>query len=206
MDLGTALLTGLATGFAIAMQVGAVSLLLIETAMAGGTAAAVAGGMGVATVDLAFGAVATATGGVAGAALSRYEGAVRIVAAIVLAAIAVAGLVGLVRARRSGTAHAAAAAAPARGHYARFIGLTAVNPLTIASFAAVAAALQPDGAAAGTAFVIGIGAGSAAWHLVLALVAGHATRRLGASARERLAIGGRVVVLLLAAHLAFGAG
>src|SRR3954449_209301 len=97
MGVSTALLTGLATGFAIAIQIGAVSLLLIEVAVASGTGAAVAAGMGVATVDFAFGAVAAATGGTAGALLSEHEGAIRLVAAAVLAAIAIHGLLTLRR-------------------------------------------------------------------------------------------------------------
>src|SRR3954452_5420426 len=101
MDPSAPLLTGLVTGLAIAMQIGAISLLLIETAVAGGTAAAVAAGMGVATVDLAFGGVATVTGGAAGAALTRHEDAIRIVAAVVLATIALWGGIGVLP-RRGG--------------------------------------------------------------------------------------------------------
>jgi len=202
MDPSTALITGLLTGFAIAMQIGAISLLLIETAVAGGTAAAVAAGMGVATVDFAFGGVAAATGGAAGAALTRHEDVIRIVAAVVLAAIAIWGLIGVLRRRG---AESDVTAPPARGHYARFVAMTAANPLTIASFAAVAAATAPGGALAAIAFVAGIGAGSAIWHLVLALGAGQARRWITGRARDAVALGGRVVVLGIAAHLALGA-
>jgi threonine/homoserine/homoserine lactone efflux protein len=202
MDPSTALVTGLITGLAIAMQVGAISLLLIETAVAGGTAAAIAGGMGVATVDFAFGGVAAATGGTAGAALTRHEDAISIVAAVVLATIAVWGVIGVLRRRG---AVDAVAAPPARGHYGRFVVMTAANPLTIASFAAVAAATAPGGAVAAIAFVAGIGAGSALWHLVLALGAGQARRWITGRARDAVALGGRVVVLGIAAHLALGA-
>jgi threonine/homoserine/homoserine lactone efflux protein len=202
MDPGAALVTGLVTGLAIAMQIGAISLLLIETAVAGGTAAAVAAGMGVATVDLAFGGVAAVTGGAAGAALTRHEDAIRIVAAIVLAAIAIWGVIGVLRRRG---APEPAAAPPAHGHYTRFVAMTAANPLTIASFAAVAAATAPTGAAAAIAFVAGIGAGSALWHLVLALGAGQARRWITGRARDAVALGGRVVVLAIAAHLALTA-
>jgi threonine/homoserine/homoserine lactone efflux protein len=202
MDPSAALVTGLVTGLAIAMQIGAISLLLIETAVAGGTAAAVAAGMGVATVDLAFGGVAAVTGGAAGAALTRHEDAIRIVAAVVLAAIAIWGVIGVLRRRG---APEPAAAPPARGHYTRFVAMTAANPLTIASFAAVAAATAPTGAAAAIAFVAGIGAGSALWHLVLALGAGQARRWITGRARDAVALGGRVVVLAIAAHLALTA-
>src|SRR3954453_5637216 len=77
-----------------------ITLLLIEAAVASGTAAAVAAGMGVATVDLAFGAVAAATGGAAGAVLSQHGGLIRIAAAAVLAAIALYGIAGILRSRR----------------------------------------------------------------------------------------------------------
>jgi threonine/homoserine/homoserine lactone efflux protein len=228
MDPSAALLAGLIAGLAIAMQVGAISLLLIEAAVVAGPRAGVAAGMGVATVDFAFAAVAAAAGGAAGAVLASHETAIKIVAAAVLAAIAVHGLARLVT---NGRGHAATdeaaegrAAAEARGeagecrvrqreadkvdtrrHYARFLALTAANPLTIASFAAVAAALSLDGPAAAIAFTAGVGVASAAWHLVLSLAAGHAGRWMTATIRRGLGIGGRLVVLAIAAHLALGA-
>src|SRR6476619_4114435 len=97
MDLTAALIAGLAAGIAIAMQVGAVSLLLVETAVAGGPRIGIAAGMGVATVDLLFAAAAAVAGATAGAVLAAYETELRLVAALVLAAIAVHGLVTLRR-------------------------------------------------------------------------------------------------------------
>src|SRR3954471_12687612 len=94
-----ALIAGMAAGLAIAIQFGAVSLLLVETAVAGGPRAGIAAGMGVATVDLLFAAAAALAGGTAGAVLAEHERELRIVAAIVLAAIAVHGLVAMRRER-----------------------------------------------------------------------------------------------------------
>jgi threonine/homoserine/homoserine lactone efflux protein len=254
MDATAALLAGLVAGLAIAMQVGAVSLLLVEASIVAGPRAGVAAGMGVATADLAFAVVAAAAGGAAGAALASHETEIRVVAALVLAAIAVHGLWRLARSRSSGgesdeaerprpgeavaadAARTAAtgraddprtaatgradhsrtaatgraddprAAAPpraaARAHFARFLAITAANPLTIASFAAVAASLSLHGAVAAAAFAAGVGLASAAWHLVLSLAAGHAGRWITLRVRHGLAIGGRVAVLGIAAHLA----
>ena len=98
----TALLSGAGAGLAVAVQVGAVSLLVVETAMRGGSRAGVAAGMGVATADLGFAAVAAAAGGAAGAALAGHENEIRLCAAVVLAAVAVHGL-------WHGSGHAAAA-------------------------------------------------------------------------------------------------
>ena len=204
MDPTTALLAGLAAGIVIAMQVGAVSLLLVETAVVGGPRVGVAAGMGVATADLAFAVVAAAAGGAVGAGLSSHEGEIRVVAAIVIAAVALHGLVGLRRGEPVTDEATVLGGGPPRTHYARFLAITAANPLTIASFAAVAAALSLDGPPAAAAFAAGVGLASAAWHLMLSLAAGHAGRWMSPRVRRALAITGRVGVLAIAAHLALG--
>ena len=202
MDPTAALIAGLVAGLAIAMQVGAVSLLLIEASVVAGPRAGVAAGMGVATADFAYAAVAAAAGSVVGTALASHEGEIKLVAALVLAGIALHGLVGLWREPEARTLEVDGSP---RTHFARFLAITAVNPLTIASFAAVAAALSLDSTAATVAFVLGVGAASAGWHLVLTLAAGHAGRWITPAIRRTLAIGGRVLVLALAAHLALSA-
>jgi threonine/homoserine/homoserine lactone efflux protein len=208
MEPSAALLAGLVAGLAIAAQVGAVSLLLVENAIVAGPRAAVAAGMGVATADLVFAVIAAVTGGAAGAALSSHEAEIRIAAAVVLAAIAVHGLLALVSeaddeaVAAAGTAVAAGRRDRARVHYARFLAITGANPLTIASFAAVAASLSLAGPAAAIAFAAGVGGASAAWHLMLTLAAGHAARRITPRVRRALAVGGRVAVLGIAVHLA----
>lgn len=206
MDPTAALLAGLVAGLAIAMQVGAVSLLLIEASVVRGPRVGVAAGMGVATADLAFAGVAAAAGGAAGAALSSHQAEIKITAALTLAAIAIHGLVRLRRARTEPSAAVAPVAGRTPGaHYARFLAITMANPLTIASFAAVAAALSLDGPVSAVAFAAGVGAASAAWHLTLTLAAGHAARWMTPRIRRRLAIGGRLLVLAIALRLALGA-
>jgi threonine/homoserine/homoserine lactone efflux protein len=208
MDPSTALLAGLAAGLAIAMQVGAVSLLLVEAAVVAGPRVGVAAGMGVATADLGFAAIAAAAGGAAGAALSSHETEIRVIAAIVVAAIAAHGLIALARERHekstpTETIGVSRKSAP-RAHFARFLAITAANPLTIASFAAVAAALSLDGPASAAAFAAGVGIASAAWHLLLTLAAGHAGRSMTPRVRTGFAVVGRLAVLAIAAHLALG--
>jgi threonine/homoserine/homoserine lactone efflux protein len=205
MDPSAALLAGLAAGLAIAMQVGAVSLLLVEAAVVSGPRVGVAAGMGVAAADLGFAVIAAAAGGAAGAALSSHETEIRVIAAIVIAAIAVHGLIALARERAplSVEIDGKAERAP-RAHFARFLAITAANPLTIASFAAVAAALSLDGPAAAVAFAAGVGLASAAWHMLLTLAAGHAGRWMTTRVRTGFAVVGRLAVLAIAAHLALG--
>jgi threonine/homoserine/homoserine lactone efflux protein len=201
VDASHALLAGLAAGLAIAMQFGAVSMLLVEASMVAGPRAGLAAGMGVATADLAFAVVAAVAGGAAGAALSSHESEIRLAAAAVLVAVAVHGLIGLRREGDGGPREGGMRG----GHYGRFLAITAANPLTIASFAAVAAALSFDGAPAAAAFAAGVGLASAAWHLVLSAAAGHAARWATPRARRALAVGGRLAVVAFAVQLALGA-
>ena len=204
MDPTAALIAGLAAGLAIAMQVGAVSLLLVETAVAGGKRVGIAAGMGVATVDLLFAAAAAAAGATAGAVLAAHEAEIRLVAAATLAAIAVHGLIGLRRTVAARTNEPAGDERPS-AHYARFFAITLLNPLTIASFAAVATSLPLGNPTAAIAFAAGVGAASAGWHLALTAAAGHTGRWITPRIQRGLGIGGRVIVLVIALHLAAGA-
>jgi len=205
MDATAALIAGLVAGLAIAMQVGAVSLLLVETAVERGLRTGVAAGLGVATVDLLFAVAAAVAGSTATAVLSEHETPIRLVAAATLAAIALHGLAALRRNRaRGGPAPVRAGGSGAGAHYVRFVAITSVNPLTIASFAAVATSLPLGDARAASAFAAGVGGASAGWHVLLTVGAGHARRWITPRIQHALAVGGRLVVLLIAAHLALG--
>lgn len=87
-------MAGAAAGLGVAVPVGAVGVLLIQEGMRerrGAMAAAAA----VATVDLAYAALATALGPLVAEALSGVGAWVRLVSALVLAGIAARGLWGL---------------------------------------------------------------------------------------------------------------
>src|SRR5262245_44129869 len=201
MDPTAALVTGLTLGLLIAMQVGPVSLLVVETSVVAGRRAGVAAGMGVASADFTFAAIAAATGGAAGAALAGREHEIRIAGAVLLAAIATSGLVGLLRSRAAtkaaddATGRGVARDPRALAHYGRFLAITMANPLTIVSFGAAAGALSLDGVPAAAGFVAGVGAASAGWHAALGTAAGHAARWMTPRGRRLLAIGGRVAIL-----------
>ena len=204
MDPASALLAGLTAGLLIAVQVGPVSLLIVETSVRRGPRTGAAAGLGVATADFTFAAIAAAAGGAAGAALASHETETHVVAAVALAVIALTGLPAALRGDGEAEAHEdPAGAGSARAHYARFLAITIANPLTIASFAAVAAALSLGGPAAAIAFTAGVGTASACWHLALGSAAGHAGRWMTPRARRVMMVGGRLGVLALAAHLAF---
>ena len=61
-----ALLAGIFAGYAIAVPVGAIAVLIIEAGMVGGLRRGLAAGAGAATVDLAYCATALGIGGAVG--------------------------------------------------------------------------------------------------------------------------------------------
>lgn len=204
VDPAHALIAGAVAGLAIATQVGPVTVLVVEAAATSGRRAGCAAGMGVATADLGFAALAATTAGIASGVLTSHRDQIQIAGAAVLAAIALYGLVGLAR---NGTSQRAA---PDRrpselGRYGRFVAITAANPLTIVSFAAIVGALSVRGAPAAAAFAVGVGVASAAWHLVLAATAGGLGHRLTSRGRVVMGVAGRLAVLAIAASLALGA-
>jgi Na+/phosphate symporter len=69
----------------------------------------------------------------------------------------------------------------------------------------VAASLSLAGVSARLAFVIGVGAASGIWHVLLTLAAGHAGRRMTLAMQRLVAIGGRLVVFGMAVRFALAA-
>jgi arginine exporter protein ArgO len=231
VDVAAALGAGLAAGYAIAVPVGAIALYLITLSSRAGFTVGAAAGLGVATVDGTYAAVAVLAGSVVGPWLAAVHEPLRWVSVVVLVALGVriawpalrprrvAVTPGVVRHRRWGNPgdavedDAAVTAAedaagrrpsPARA-YATLVGLTAVNPATVVYFAALVTA-GGLGAAAPLAervtFVVGAFAASASWQLVVATGGSLLGRGLaGPTAQRVTAAVGGGVVVLLALQL-----
>jgi arginine exporter protein ArgO len=206
-----ALGAGLLAGYAIAVPVGAIAVYLITLSSRAGFAAGAAAGLGVATVDGVYAAVAVLAGGVVGPSIAAIAGPLRRAAVVVLAALGLRMAWPAVRPAEGVDGRFRAppdAPAPARA-YATLAGLTAVNPATVVYFAALVTAGVVGAAAPGAdraAFIAGAFVASASWQLLVAaggsllgrVLAGPAARRVTA------AVGGGVVVLL-ALHLGLSA-
>ena len=160
------LLKGVAIGFAIAAPVGPIGVLCIRRTFAQGQAAGFATGLGAATADAFYGAVAgfglTAISGF----LLGWQDELRVVGGWFLCALGV----------KTFLARPAAPSAQLQGSslaesYATSLALTLTNPATILSFVAVFAGVglgaAAPGAAAALALVLGVFCGSAAWWLLL---------------------------------------
>jgi len=194
---------GVLAGLAIALPLGAIGVLIVREAVERGPRPAVAAALAVASVDLAYAAVAVLFGARVVDALAGWERAVQLLGAAALALVVLVGVRGL---RGPSPGEPAAAAVPSHHVYLRFVGLTAVNPMTAVYFVALSTGLAdrlttPTSRAA---FVLGVFLGSLAWQLVLAVVGARVGARLAARWRVRVSLLGYAIVAAYAVHLALG--
>lgn len=213
--LATPFAAGIVAGLGVAVPLGPIAVLIVETGLRRGWRPAAAAGLGAGTVDLAFAAVAVSAGAIVAAALEPLLVPLRIAAALLLVAIALRGLAGIRRRSGPDASHAGDASVtaadgtgPSLGRtWLTLVGLTAVNPTTLVYFAALAVGLPALGDSTGArlAFVVGAGLASVGWQLVLATAGALLRRRLAPRARVATALAGNVVILVLAAGILRGA-
>lgn len=187
---------GAIAGYAIAIPVGAIAVLIIHTAVTHGLRTGLAAGAGAASADFTYAALAVVVGGAAAALIGGIEATLRIVAGMALVALAARGFAGL-RSTHDPSASRARAAARSHGRtYLTFLGLTLLNPVTVVYFAALVVGLPNlGGPAERSTFVLAVFAASLSWQSLLAAfgaAVGH-----GSSHRLRLAtaVVGNAIVL-----------
>jgi len=205
-----AAIAGAVAGYAIAIPVGAIAVLIIHASVTHGLRTGLAAAAGAASADFTYATVAVVVGGAATAFIAGIETPLRLIAGVALIGLAVRGFAGL-RSAHDPTAARARTASHSRGRtYVTFLGLTLLNPVTVVYFAALVVGLPNLGGAGERAvFVLAVFGASLSWQLLLAAF-GAAVGR-GSSHRIRLAtavIGNLIVVgfgSLILAQAAFGA-
>lgn len=209
-----ALLAGAVAGYGIAIPVGAIAILIVETGLRRGFRLGGAAGAGAAVADGIYATVAAAFGTVLAALLAPIETPLRVLAVVLLVAIAVRGLVGLRQSpplaadREAPAVHAdveaASRAGSARSMFAAFLGLTLLNPITVTYFTALILGLTGSGVGPveKAAFVAGAFVASLSWQLLLAAVGAFLHRRLSPGLRSSVILLGNVIVLLFALVIA----
>lgn len=180
-------------GFTIAATVGPITLLCIRRTLGEGRVVGLASGLGVATADATYGAIA-AFGLTAVAELlvdgRRMLGFVGGAFLLWLAWTTLRTVPGEaateVAARRGGLASA----------YLSMLGLTLANPLTILSFIALFVGLGVSGGdAAGAALLtLGVFLGSSAWWVLLVGAVGALRSRLTPSWMRRINVGSGLLI------------
>jgi threonine/homoserine/homoserine lactone efflux protein len=185
-------LRGFILGFTIAAAVGPISLLVIRRTVTEGLRYGLVSGMGVATADATYGAIAA-------------FGLTAVTEALV-GARQVLGLVGglfllwlawrTIHEVPSDTAIAPARRGGYAGAYLSILGLTLANPMTILSFAALFAGLGVTGAGNGDAVIVVIGVllGSATWWVVLTSIVAAFRTRLTPQWIQRINVGSGLII------------
>jgi threonine/homoserine/homoserine lactone efflux protein len=176
LDL-TLLGQGLVLGFTIAAAVGPITLLCIRRTLGEGRIVGLASGLGVATADATYGAIAAFGLTAVTDLLVDWQRLLGVVGGAFLLWLAWKTLrtvpgdpAAEVPARRGGLA----------GAYLSMLGLTLTNPLTILSFIAlfVGLGVSGDDAASAAVLTIGVFLGSAAWWVLLVGAVGALRTRL----------------------------
>lgn len=201
---------GAGLGFSIAAPVGPIGVLCLRTSLVEGRARGLAVGLGAATADAAYGAVAAFGLTAISSFLVRERLWLQIAGGLFLLFLGIRtwrDKPAELPAAASAGAGSPEASPPKRGQaiyaatYAAAAALTLTNPMTILSFIAVFAgfglASAPGLAAAGF-LVAGVFLGSTLWWIILTSSAGFIGRRLGSGATTLISRCSALVLLAFA--------
>jgi len=196
------LLAGAAAGYAVAIPVGAIAVLVVETGLRRGFRQGAAAAAGAATADGLYATLAALGGAAVAVVVAPWVVLLRAAAVVVLLAIAARG----VRAALATAAPRAdeRAADGLRSTYLRLLGLTILNPMTVIYFAALVLALPvlEGGPLARPAFAVGAFTASLSWQLLLAAAGAVGHRRLPPRFRVWLSLVGNGVIVAFALLIA----
>lgn len=202
-----AALAGALAGYAIAIPVGAIAVLIIHTALHHGLRTGLAAAAGAATADLVYASLAALAGLWISALIGPLQAALQVVGGLVLVVFGLRGFYALRSARES--------IDPARSHdqagrphhrtYLELLVLTMLNPATVIYFTALTVSLPFLGGAAervvfaGAAFLA-----SLSWQVVLALFGAALGRRSSHRLRTASAALGNGVIVVMGGLIMLG--
>jgi len=189
-------------GYGIAIPVGAIAILIIETGIRRGFLPAFAAGVGAATADVLYALLAVLAGQFLADLLSPIEAQIRLFSALVLVSL---GGWGVWTVLRRLYAHATPDSLPLLEPsssnlpqiYAKFVSLTLLNPLTIAYFTALIMAQHqsmPD-LLSRVYFISGAGLASLSWQAFLACLGALAHRGLSPRFQRIASLAGHLIVV-----------
>lgn len=177
MDLGL-LVQGMILGFTIAAAVGPIALLIIRRTLSTGWSTGMASGLGVATADGIYGAIAAFGLTAISSVLVSLADPLGLIGGAVLVWLGIRTVIAPPALKE---ASAASSRRGLAGAYASILGLTLTNPMTILLFVSIVVNLDLSGSTTDATLVTaGFFLGSVSWWLVLvSLVAVLRTRITG---------------------------
>jgi len=159
------LIRGVLIGLSIAAPVGPIGVLCIRRTLADGRLVGLATGLGAATADACYGAVAALGITVISGLLLSHQGLIRLIGGLFLCYLGIKTFVAAPAEQIAG-----AAGRTVRHAYLSAVALTLTNPTTILSFVAIFAGLGvgTSGHTSSAAFLVGgVFFGSALWWVLL---------------------------------------
>jgi threonine/homoserine/homoserine lactone efflux protein len=193
---------GVLAGYGIAVPVGAIAVLIIDTGIRHGLKHGMQAGAGAAAADLIYASLAALSGSLLQSWLLPMATLFRVLGGGALIAIGGWGLSRLWRMVKLDF-HQENLSTPVRGTFLTFLGLTLLNPLTIVYFSAlILGTMDADRSALNRlAFVLGAGMASLSWQWLLAAFGAFAGRNLPPRAGQVFSVLGNLVVIFLGVRL-----
>jgi threonine/homoserine/homoserine lactone efflux protein len=192
-----AALAGAVAGYAIAIPVGAIAVLIIQTGFRHGFGTGLAAAAGAASADGIYATIAALAGLAVTSLIGPLIFPLRLVGGFVLIGIGMRGLIGL-RDRLAG-GEALRGLMPPRSRFRTYIemlGLTLLNPATIIYFAALTVGLPfLGGFAERSAFVIAAFIASLSWQVLLAAFGATLGRGAGRRLHVPTMIVGNLIII-----------
>ena len=198
-----AFVEGLLAGYGIAIPVGAIAILIMETALRRGFRLGFMAGAGAAAADGVYALIAA----IAGSALAPFVSAQSQLLTLISGGVLVGiGLYGLYRATRPKRPSDAMERESAKSHHVffTFLALTIINPLTVVYFTALIVGLGENVTptiAAKFNFVIAAFIASLSWQTLLALFGSAAHRVATPKTQIITSIFGNLIVIGLGIRL-----
>ena len=201
----TALLEGVIAGYGVAIPVGQIAVLIIDTALRGGFKPGFAAGAGAATADLIYALTAALAGAALAGLIGPYETPLRFISAAILIGLGGWGLWKLRAARKQADGEVKhVEVIGLLPTYVKFVGLTLINPLTIVTFAALILGNPSEALEAVEGkilFVVGAAFSSLSWQSLLAALGAIAHRALPPGAQLATRVIGNLVVIGLGVRI-----
>lgn len=198
---------GALAGYAIAIPVGAIAVLILETGLQRGFAHGFAAGTGAATADLIYATIATTLGSIVAVWLAPIATLLKFISAGFLVLLGGWGLWKSWRARRDNPASTVETPSTNLTRtYLTLVGLTVLNPATIAYFAALILGLNADAqptTGERVMFVAGAFMSSWSWQSLLAGLGALAHRHLPSGFRSVTSIVGNCIIIALGINILF---
>ena len=191
-----ALIAGALAGYAIAIPVGAIAVLIIHAGIRDGLRAGLAAGAGAASADGIYATVAVVAGSAAAGVIEPLQTPLRLIAGVVLLGLAARGFLGLRSARDPAAATAARSARAHHHTFLTFLVLTLLNPVTVAYFAALVLGLgRRADVSEQVVFIVAVFVASLSWQSLLAVFGSVVGRRSDHRLRLATGIMGNLIVL-----------